>query len=262
MHAMRIAAVLFAALTLASAPSLQAQEFKPYVGLPGKDVIWLPAELVMVDKMLDIAKVTPADTVMDLGSGDGRTVIRAATRGARGIGVEFNPDLVKHARALAAREGVTGRATFEQGDLFATDLRRATVITLFLLPSINLKLRPKLLDLKPGTRVVSNTFTMDAWEDDETATAEPGSGCSQYCVAHLWIIPAKVEGTWKHPAGPLVLSQRFQMLTGTLNGAKLTGRLRGEEIVFTAAGIEYRGRVSGNGMTGTSGTGAWKAGRM
>jgi SAM-dependent methyltransferase len=258
---------LLLVLVLAWLPALaqaqaKAKEFKPEVGLPGKDVIWLPAELVMVDKMLDIAKVTPADVVMDLGSGDGRTVIQAARRGARGIGVEFNPDLVEHARQLARREGVSGRVTFERGDLFAADLSRATVITLFLLPSINLKLRPMLLDLKPGTRIVSNTFTMDQWQDDDTASAEPGSGCSLYCVAHLWIVPAKVEGRWKHPQGELVLAQRFQLLSGTLNGAKLTGRLRGEDIVFAADGVEYRGRVSGKAMEGAAAAGRWRAERM
>jgi hypothetical protein len=168
---------------------------------------------------------------------------------------------------------------FEQGDLFAADLSRATVITLFLLPSINLKLRPKLLSLRPGTRVVSNTFTMDQWQSDEATRAEPETGCSLYCVAYLWIVPAAVGGRWKHPAGELVFLQRFQTVTGILGGAPLIGRLRGEDIVFSADGIEYRGRLvsgdsrgnttrnmPGDALEGTfssgAGTGRWRAERV
>ena len=145
----------------------QAQDkpFEPFVGLPGKDVIWLPAELVMVNKMMELAKAGPGDVVVDLGSGDGRTVIGAARHGARGIGVEFNPDLVNHSRRNAEKEGVADKVNFVQQDLFEFDLNQVTVITLFLLPSINMKLRPKILGLKPGTRVIGNTFTMEDWQD-------------------------------------------------------------------------------------------------
>jgi SAM-dependent methyltransferase len=265
-------AIAALALALGTVPAAaQVDEFKPYVGLPGKDVIWLPAELVMVNKMLDLARVTPKDTVMDLGSGDGRTVIQAGKRGARGIGVEFNPDLVAHSRQLAQKEGVADRVKIERGDLFEYDLSQASVITLFLLPSINIKLRPKLLDLKPGTRIISNTFTMDEWPHDELTRDETkGDSCSFNCVAFLWVIPAKVAGNWRLEAGDLQLSQQFQLLSGTLrvNGkpVPIKGRMRGEQISFTAAGSQYTGRVNGKAMEGTVTAGGktipWKATRL
>ena len=152
----------------------------PSVGQPGKDVVWVPTSQVVVDTMLNLAKVTPQDVVYDLGSGDGRTVISAAKRGARAKGIEYNPDMVELSRQNAAKEGVSDRATFVKADLFETDFSEATVITMFLLPSINLKLRPKILNMKPGTRIVSNTFTMGEWKDDDTATVEENQGCSYY----------------------------------------------------------------------------------
>jgi SAM-dependent methyltransferase len=254
----------FCLCVAAAATFAQAQEdksFEPYVGLPGKDVIWLPAELVMVDKMMELAKVTPNDVVMDLGSGDGRTVIGAAKRGARGIGVEFNPDMVEHSRRNAEKEGVASRVTFERGDLFETDLSRATVITLFLLPSINLKLRPKLLDLKPGTRIVGNTFTMEDWQPDETVRDESkGQGCGFNCVAYLWVIPAKVAGTWQVPQGELKLEQNFQILSGTVHNGEesipVTGKLLGNRLTLSGRGVEYGGLVNGNTIEGTMKTGA------
>jgi SAM-dependent methyltransferase len=260
--------VLLSATFVLAQPAKQA--FKPYVGLPGKDVIWLPAELVMVNKMLDLARVTPKDVVMDLGSGDGRTVIQAGKRGARGIGVEFNPELVAYSRRLAQQEGVAERVTIERADLFEYDLSRASVITLFLLPSINMKLRPRLLELKPGTRIISNTFTMDEWQHDETARDDSkGDNCSFNCVAYLWVIPAKVGGTWRLGDAQLELQQEFQMVSGTLSaGGKalpVKGRVRGEQITFTAGNVQYTGRVSANGMEGTLGaagkSGQWKAAR-
>jgi hypothetical protein len=265
-----IALVLLLCVPAALAQQPAKEEFKPYVGLPGKDVIWLPAELTMVNKMLDIAKVTPDDVVMDLGSGDGRTVIQAGKRGARGIGVEFNPDLVAHSRKLAQQEGVADRVKIERADLFEYDLSQATVITLFLLPSINIKLRPKLLQLRPGTRIVSNTFTMDEWQHDETTRdASKADNCSFNCVAYLWIIPAKVGGTWRIGDGELTLKQEFQMLSGTLStggqSVPVKGRLLGDQITFNAGGAEYTGRVSGGAMTGAFSAGGktaqWKAAR-
>jgi hypothetical protein len=250
-----LAALALCVLPLAAVAAENAP-FSPYVGLPGKDVIWLPAELTMVNKMMDIARVTPSDTVMDLGSGDGRTVIGAAKRGARGIGVEFNPDLVEHSKQNAIKEGVADKVVFERGDLFAADLSRATVITLFLLPSINLKLRPKLLDLKPGTRIVGNTFTMDEWKPDAVERdATKGESCGFNCIAYLWVIPAKVGGTWQTPEGPLVLTQTFQMLSGTLgNGSaqiKVAGRMNADRITLSGPGLEYSGRVNGKTIEGT-----------
>src|SRR6266540_4411504 len=177
-------------------PQTQTQKpFEPVVGQAGKDVVWVPTSQALVDKMLDMAKVTPQDFVMDLGSGDGRTVITAAKRGAHAMGIEYNPDMVELSKKNAAAAGVTDRATFQKADLFETDFSKAQVITMFLLPSINMKLRPKLLDLKPGTRIVSNSFTMGDWKTDETATI--GESCYGWCTALFWIVPAKVAGTWR-----------------------------------------------------------------
>jgi precorrin-6B methylase 2 len=198
--------------------------------------------------MLDMAKVTSRDYVMDLGSGDGRTVITAAKRGATAVGIEYNPDMVELSKRNAEKEGVGGKAQFMKADLFQTDLSKATVITMFLLPDINLKLRPKILNLKPGTRVVSNTFTMAEWQADETATVQEGCDGS-WCTALFWIVPAKVAGNWKVPQGDLILKQEFQMLSGTLNsGGKstpVTGRVRGEEVTVNAGGQTLRGRMNG-----------------
>ncbi len=194
---------LVAAAIPALAQEQQAKPFQPQVGQGGKDVVWVPTPQALVDKMLDMAKVTPQDFVMDLGSGDGRTVITAAKRGARAMGIEYNPDMVELSKQNAAKEGVADRAEFVKADLFETDLSKATVITMFLLPDINLKLRPKILDLKPGTRIVSNTFTMEAWTADEVATV--GEDCTSWCTALFWIVPAKVAGTWAIPGGELTL---------------------------------------------------------
>ena len=243
------------------------QTFTPEVGQPGKDVVWVPTPQSMVDKMLDMAKVTAQDFVIDLGSGDGRTVITAAKRGARAQGIEYNPDMVALSQRNAAAEGMSARATFAKADLFESDFSQASVITMFLLPEINLRLRPKILDLKPGTRIVSNTFTMDDWSPDETATVS--TDCSTWCTALFWIVPAKVEGAWQLPQGTLNLRQRFQMISGTLSGGSNTAAtaitaatLRGDQISFTAGGVQYTGRVNGNVMQGTTGTGAsWRATR-
>src|SRR5213075_2863945 len=142
------------------------------------------------------------DFLMDLGSGDGRTVITAAKRGARAVGIEYNPDMVDLSKRNADAEGVTSRAQFMKADLFQTDLTKATVITMFLLPDINLKLRPKILNLKPGTRIVSNTFTMGDWKEDEKVELGSNAGCNvSWCTALLWIVPAKVAGTHAIPQG-------------------------------------------------------------
>ncbi len=242
--------------------------FQPQVGQHGKDVVWVPTPQTLVDKMLDMAKMTPQDFVMDLGSGDGRTVITAAKRGARAMGIEYDPDMVELSKQNAAKEGVSDKAEFVKADLFETDFSKATVITMFLLPDINLRLRPKILDLKPGTRIVSNTFTMEAWVADETATV--GNDCATWCTALLWIVPAKADGVWTLPDGELALTQNFQMVSGTIRlGSDSTpitdGRLRGEEISFTAGNTKYIGRVNGTTIEGTATTGAtstkWRASR-
>jgi hypothetical protein len=255
-------AVLVLAL-IAGYDSLQAQDAKPFepqVGQEGKDVIWVPTPQALVDKMLEMAKVTPKDYVIDLGSGDGRTVITAAKRGSKALGIEYNPDMVELSKRNAAKEGVSDKASFMKADLFESDFSQAQVITMFLLSSINMKLRPKILDLKPGTRIVSNTFDMGEWKPDETSTAP---GCNSWCTAHLWIVPAKVEGTWKLPQGELAIKQTFQMITGTLkNGntvSPINGKLNGEQISFTAGGTTYNGRVNGTTMEGTTGGSKWSA---
>src|SRR6478672_7317586 len=164
--------------TFAFAQATQEKPFEPTVGQQGKDVVWVPTPQALVNKMLDMAKVTPSDYLMDLGSGDGRTVITAAKRGVKAMGIEYNPDMVALSQRNATTEGVTARATFAKADIFESDFSQANVITMFLLPDINLKLRPKILDLKPGTRIVSNSFDMAEWQPDETATAP---NCTQYC---------------------------------------------------------------------------------
>jgi precorrin-6B methylase 2 len=242
---------LLAALAIAPAQA-QKPAYEPQSGQAGKDVVWVPTPQVVVDKMLDMAKVTRDDFVMDLGSGDGRTVITAAKRGARALGVEYNPDMVALSKRNAEKEGVSATATFVKADLFETDFSKASVITMFLLPSLNLKLRPKILNLKPGTRVVSNSFTMDEWQAEETVTLGAETGCTSFCTAYFWIVPAQVAGSYKIPQGELKLAQRFQMLTGTLSADgksfPVEGRVRGEDITFTAGGKEYRGRMNGKSL--------------
>jgi precorrin-6B methylase 2 len=233
------ATVAFAQATTGQKP------FEPQVGQAGKDVVWVPTPQAVVDKMLDMAKVTKADVVYDLGSGDGRTVITAAKRGARAFGIEYNPDMVELSKKNAVEAGVADRATFEKADLFETDLSKANVITMFLLPSINLKLRPKILDLKPGTRIASNTFTMEDWQADETATITEGCS-SSWCTALFWVVPAKVAGTWATPNGVLTLTQSFQMLSGTLGNQAVQGRLLGNDITLTVGNAKWTGVVDGN----------------
>jgi SAM-dependent methyltransferase len=235
----------------ASAQQTSTQKpFEPTVGQEGKDVVWVPTPQETVDKMLDLARLTPQDLLIDLGSGDGVTVITAAKRGVRAHGVEYNPDMVELAKRRAAEAGVADRTSFEKADLFETDLSKYTVITMFLLPRINMELRPKLLDLEPGTRIVSNTFNMEDWEADETASSED---CTSWCTALLWIVPAKVEGTWQTDQGQLVLSQQFQKVTGSLGGQAISeGELRGEEISFNVGNARYTGKVDGERMTLTS----------
>jgi len=239
-----------------------AKEYVPDVGQDGKDVIWVPTPQTLVDKMLDMAKVTPQDRLMDLGSGDGRTVITAAQRGLTAQGIEYNPDLVELSRRNAQRAGVADRATFVAADLFKTDLSKADVITMFLLSTINEKLRPTLLQLPPGTRVVSNTFRMGDWEPDaaETVTKD----CSTYCTALLWIVPAKVDGKWEVDGQTLHLKQHYQMLSGKLGSADISdARLDGKAISFVANGVRYTGEVNGKTMSGSAaGKGSWTAKRI
>jgi SAM-dependent methyltransferase len=269
--------VMLIAATAAAAPSPQAsaaqgaqkpateEEFVPQVGQAGKDVVWVPTPPELVEAMLDLAKLTPQDYVVDLGSGDGRNVIAAARRGARALGVEFNPKMVVLSKRNAVAAGVGDRATFIEGDMYQADISKANVMALFLLPSNMLVLRPKFLDLRPGSRIVSNTFGIEGWTPDETRTIE--GNCSAWCTALLWIVPAKVGGKWRLGDGELVLEQEYQMLKGTLDGKPIAnGRLRGEEIRFVVGTTEYTGKVTGNGMNGSLRGGGpatgWTATRM
>jgi SAM-dependent methyltransferase len=228
---------------------------EPTVGQPGRDAVWVPTSPEMVEKMLDMAQVTPQDFVVDLGSGDGRNVIAAAKRGARALGVEFNGDLVELSRQRARDAGVSDRASFLQGDMFEADISKATVLPLFLLPQNLERLRDKFLALRPGTRIVLNTYGVPGWEPDETDTIS--GDCSNWCTSILLIVPAQVAGTWQLPFGRLTLNQQAQMLSGALSSVDGSAtlenaRMRGDEITFTAAGVKYTGRVSGDSMQGSS----------
>jgi SAM-dependent methyltransferase len=262
---------LVAACWLSIVPT-RAADYTPEVGQQGKDVVWVPTALTLVNKMLDMAKLTPQDILYDLGSGDGRTVITAAKRGTRAYGIEYNPEMVALSKRNALKEGVAERATFEQADIFQTDFSKATVITLFLLPELNVKLRPTILDMKPGTRVAANSFDMGDWKPDQIARVS--GDCQSWCTAFLWIVPAKVAGTWKFAQpgnGELTLTQHYQTLSGTLsqNGksrAISLAKLDGDRISFYVAGTQYRARVSGSGdtMEGTAGAAKspWRASRV
>jgi hypothetical protein len=259
---MAMSAFVSVVSSAAYAQGAQTKPFEPTVGQAGKDVVWVPTPQVLVEKMLDMAKVTPQDFLMDLGSGDGRTVITAAKRGLRAQGVEYNPDMVSLAQRNAKEAGVTDKATFVRGDIFETDFSKATVITLFLLPTLNEKLRPTILNMRPGTRIVSNTFTMGDWQSDQSETV---SNCTSWCTALLWIVPAKVEGNWSVGSNTLTIDQNYQMISGSLNGQPISdGKLNGAEITFNVGAAKYTGRVEGNSMSGTIAGGpggSWKATR-
>jgi hypothetical protein len=235
-----------------AAAKAKAEEFVPQSGQAGKDVVWVPTPQALVDRMLDMARVTKDDYVIDLGSGDGRTVITAGKRGVKAKGIEYNPDMVELSKRNAQKEGVN--VEFVRGDIFESDFSDATVVTLFLLPSLNVRLRPILLDMKPGTRVVSNSFDMGDWTPDEQIQA--GGDCSAWCRANFWVIPAKVEGVWQTPIGEMKLEQKYQMVSGTLKigeaTAPVTGKLVGADIVLTAGRNIFTGKVDGAKMEGTN----------
>ena len=247
------ALVLLACLSQGSPAAAQTRPFEPEIGLGGKDVVWVPTPPELVERMLDLAAVTPADVVMDLGSGDGRNVIAAARRGARAIGVEYNPDLVRLSTERAEEAGVAGRASFVEGDMFRADISRATVLALFLLPANLETLRDQFLAMAPGSRIVLNTFDIPDWTPDESVKLD---GCQHWCTALLYVVPARVAGRWAVEGGTLELTQTFQMVSGTLTTAngpqRVTGRLRGTMLTLDGAGTALTGVVSADGIDGPS----------
>ena len=251
---------LLAASLLALPTITTAAEYQPQPFQQGKDVIWLPTPDGLVTKMLELAKVTTRDVIIDLGSGDGRTVIAAGKRGIRALGIEYNPEMVEFATRAAQKEGVADKVKFVKADLFETDFSEATVITMYLLSSLNLKLRPKILGLKAGTRIVSHAFDMNDWKADDTTTFDGRH-------AYLWIVPAQTEGRWRSTLGELVIKQNFQFFEGTLQvGGKpveiTNGRINGDRLSFTAGLSQYSGRVSGNRIEGAvsgAASGTWSA---
>ena len=245
--ALAVAALLCAHPVLSQS---SGTEFTPHVGQAGKDVIWVPTPKALVMKMLKMADVKPGDVVFDLGSGDGITVITAAKEfGVHATGIEYNPDMVELSKRNAQKEGAADKAHFIRGDIFATDFSNATVLTMYLLPYLNMKLRPTILNMKPGTRVVSHAFTMEDWAPDQTDSTEGRT-------AYLWIVPAKADGKWKLGQGELELTQKFQNIDGSYRVGDTTWRvtntnLRGDQVSFSINGANYSGRITGPTMQGT-----------
>jgi SAM-dependent methyltransferase len=245
-------ALVLASTTVATAQ--QKEEFVPQVGQPGKDVVWVPSPEETVAKMMEVGRISAQDFVVDLGSGDGRNVIAAAKLGARGLGVEYNNDMVELSKKNAIKEGVAERAQFVQGDMYQADFSKATALALFLLPSNLTELRDKIFNLRPGTRVVLNTFSIPDWTPDESVTLD---NCTSWCTVLLNIVPAKIAGTWKTPNGvEVTLTQQYQMVSGTAKGPNgaypVNGRLRGNELTLSAEKQgEFSGRVNGNTIEGT-----------
>jgi len=252
-------AVLLAAALFAALPAAAQKPYQPQLGQLGKDVIWVPTPDEVVERMLRMAQVTPNDLVYDLGAGDGKIAIAAAKNfGARAVGIEYDPEMAKYAQDNVEKAGVAGRARIVHGDIFASDFSRATVVTMYLLPQLNIKLRPTILSMRPGTRIVSHSFTMEDWEADEISNV---SGRRAY----FWLVPANVNGGWTLESGghatELSIDQRFQKIEGavTLAHAKAGLRnasLRGTDIRFAyvddnGVGREFSGRVAGNRMEGS-----------
>ena len=214
--------------------------------------MWVPTSPELVEKMLDMAEVTSKDFVIDLGSGDGRNVIAAAKRGARALGVEYNPDLVDLSRQRAAAAHVSDRASFVQGDMYAADVSEATVLALFLTPEVLDRMTDKFLAMKPGSRIVLNTFPITDWEADVTDGIGPP--CKAWCTAVMVIVPARVSGTWQSGNTQMTLRQDFQLVNGTVGAQRVSGRLRGTRITLKTANTEYSGEVSADRIVGTATT--------
>ena len=243
------------ALVCVSVAAQQQKPYEPHVGQAGKDVIWVPTPDEVVDRMLRMAQVTKDDYVVDLGAGDGKIAIAAAKKfGARSMGIEYNPDMARFAQSNVVKAGATDRAKIVQGDIFASDFTSATVVTMYLLPGLNMKLRPQLLQMRPGTRIVSHSFTMEDWQPDETSSMDGRR-------AYFWVVPAQVMGSWTLEFGPekreLSIEQRFQKIDGSvaygstqvgLREAALRGFVIGFSYVDQAAvKRDFSGRVLGGG---------------
>ena len=247
-------AALCSTVFLLAIPAAQAQF--------SYDVPYVPTPPVVVEEMLRLAEVTAEDFVIDLGSGDGRVVIAAVSKfGARGIGVDLDPDRILESDYNASVAGVSDRVAFHRADLFKFEIHRASVITMYLLPSVNIRLRPRLLaELQPGTRIVSHDFDMEDWKPDAKSTVRKN--------VFLWIVPARVEGIWRLAQGELILQQSYQKVTGVLRADGVSrpivdGRLRGDEIAFSVEGKSYAGRVTGESMSGeVKGGATWTASRL
>jgi hypothetical protein len=254
-----LSALLISGMNLAHSTTPAAPTYAPVQGQAGKDVIWIPTPEGLIDKMLTAANVTHQDKVFDLGAGDGIIAITAARKyNAQSVGIEFNPDMAQFARRKVAEAGLNDKVRIITGDIFQEDFSSATVVTLYLMPHLNMKLRPTLLKMKPGTRIVSHAFTMGDWEPDETMSY-------RHSVGYFWVVPAQVEGAWimnGMDGGPIRLnmSQSFQNIGGTLTRggqtfAMLGARLRGDEVKFQFITPDrkvhaFSGRVDGRRLTG------------
>jgi len=254
--------LLLVSALLVAAPAF-AQKYEPHVGQAGKDVIWVPTPDEVVERMLTMAMVGPGDIHFDLGAGNGKIAIAAAKRGATATGIEYNPEMAKYANEQAQAAGVAGvgpgKAIIRQADIFVTDFSKATVITLYLLPTLNMKLRPQILSMKPGTRVVSHSFTMEDWEADEISSLDGRR-------AYFWLVPAQVGGNWSleianGTRSEVVIEQTFQKIGGwvnlskTVQGGLREARLRGADIAFAyvdQSGLrrDFTGKVDGKKMEG------------
>lgn len=254
-----LSALLISGMNFAYATTPAAPSYTPVQGQAGKDVIWIPTPEGLIDKMLTAAKVTDKDKLFDLGAGDGIIAITAARKyGAQSVGIEYNPDMAEFARRKVAEAGMNDKVRIITGDIFQEDFSSATVVTLYLMPHLNMKLRPTLLKMKPGTRVVSHAFTMGDWEPDETMSFNHTQG-------YFWVVPAQIDGSWVmngFDGGPIRvnLSQSFQNIGGTLTRggqsfAMLGAKLRGDEVKFQFITPDrkvhaFSGRVEGGRLTG------------
>jgi SAM-dependent methyltransferase len=238
-------------------PKFGDDQYRPVSGQAGKDVVWVPTPESLVSAMLESAGVTRDDYVVDLGSGDGRIAIAAARQfGARAHGIEYNPRMVALARREAQRAGVADRVTFAQADIFKSDFSDATVVTMYLLPSLNLRLRDTILGMRPGTRVVSHAFDMGDWEPDRTIRTDDASG-------YLWIVPANIAGRWAFEIGnerfAADLAQKYQKLTMPRASPFREGRVRGTTVSLTRSnGQVLEGEIRADTIVGRG----WTATRI